>query len=80
MSDELREQILKTFGQSDYAEVASALEMYRSEGCGKEFDRVCRGIVKLAAGDFDRLLDLVQLAVIDYRDLLVAAEYSDYPW
>ena len=40
--------------------------------------RVQLAILKLAGGDLDRLLDCIQTAMGDFRDVLAAAEYSRY--
>ena len=41
-----------------------------------EGDRVEAGALTLAAGDLGKLSDAVELALLDWRDLLVAAEYQ----
>ena len=43
-----------------------------------ESERVRLGILKLSNGDAERVEGLVDLAMIDYRDVLAAAEYPAY--
>lgn len=40
-------------------------------------DRILRCIVFLANGDLDRLEEALDLAIRDYRDLIVRAEYNE---
>jgi hypothetical protein len=44
----------------------------------RELARVRLAILKLAEGNLDRLLDLLIVALSDYRDVLSPAEYPRY--
>ena len=61
--------------------VIEILSSYGKESYHREQDRVHLGILKLARTDPDRLREFTQLACVDYRDLLCAAEYplSSHP-
>ena len=50
------------------------LEEYSSH----EAARVRAAVLKLAAGSVDQLLTRLQVALIDYRDVLAPAEYPEY--
>ena len=43
-----------------------------------ERDRIARCVLFCAAGDLDRIRDMVALARLDYRDVIMEAEY-EYP-
>ncbi|MGD9720673.1 MAG: hypothetical protein AB7O59_16280 [Pirellulales bacterium] len=45
--------------------------------CGREADRVRRGIVALSNGQWDLLVHYTRQAVDDYRDILYWSEYPD---
>ena len=46
--------------------------------CGGEAAvRVCAGIVKCSGGSIGELLDGIELANTDWRELLVAAEFAE---
>jgi hypothetical protein len=44
-----------------------------------EIIRVCRCSVHMAQGDMNKLLEALSIARVDYRDLIAAAEYKDWP-
>lgn len=62
--------------------VVDILSSYGKESYHREQDRVHLGILKLARTDMDKLREFTQLACVDYRDLLCAAEYplSSHPF
>jgi predicted NBD/HSP70 family sugar kinase len=47
----------------------------------EESERILAGVVLFGAGDVDRLLSAAQLALIDWRDVLMASglEHGDWP-
>jgi hypothetical protein len=57
--------------------VLAVLSGYDSKSAAGPY-RVQLAVLKLAAGSFDALGHLVELAKIDYRDVLSAAEYPGY--
>ena len=57
-------------------EVETQLERYTD--FYPEPDRVRLAILKLSRGEADRIEELVDLAMIDFRDVLAAAEYPNY--
>lgn len=44
----------------------------------REVDRVRLAVLKLAAGSVTQLRSHIEIAKIDYRDVLAAAEYPSY--
>lgn len=44
-----------------------------------QLERVRFAVLKISEGDWPKLLDAVDLAKIDWRDLLAAAEFADDP-
>ena len=68
----------RDFGEAHLTLVLSLLdEISKTE---KRSARVSLAVLKLAAGSMDRLLDSVQLAASDYRDVIGPAEYPSYSW
>jgi len=56
--------------------VAELLLSYGEKAIEPGADRVRLGILDLCSGDVQRVRQLVQMAKADYRDLLMAAEYT----
>lgn len=54
------------------------LDEYGTEDWHRERDRVRLAVLKLAAGDMERLRYQVEGAKMDYRDVLGPAEYPGY--
>lgn len=46
-------------------------------GTPESLERVRFGVLKLSEGDLDHLLEAIQLAQTDWRDLLVAAGFAN---
>ncbi len=64
------------FPDTDIASAAlTSLDTYGVESWHGEKDRVQLAILKLSAGELDKLHSLVDLAKADYRDVLGPAEY-----
>jgi len=68
----------REFGESQLSLVLSILDELSSGQ--KRSPRVSLAVLKLAAGNLDRLVDSVQLATSDYRDVISPAEYPSYSW
>src|SRR5687768_4581170 len=60
------------------SEVLATLQRYGNEEWHREVDRVRLAALKLAAGSLTALRSHVEIAQIDYRDVLAAAEYPSY--
>lgn len=78
------QRIEKLFVDSDRAAVASVL----IDECGsnlplfesstpERLERIWFAVLKLSEGDVTKLLEAIELAQIDWRDLLVAAGFAD---
>jgi hypothetical protein len=61
---------------ADAETAAAALRSYAAGGERKEPARVLRCILRMAGGDLRRLAEAVDLARIDYRDVIFGAEYD----
>lgn len=66
-------RIALDFPAEPAATVLSLLESYQ----GAERSRVARSVLHLAGGDADRLLELIENATTDYRDVIYWAEYDE---
>jgi hypothetical protein len=61
----------------DPIEVLDLLDQYGDEGHEKGRDRVQLAILKLCAGDLERLPGLIKMAKTDFQDVLAYAEYPE---
>ena len=68
----------RDFPAEQVNQVLTALSSYGTESYHREVDRVHLDILKLAAGDFDRIAQETDNACCDYRDTMLAAEYPNY--
>jgi len=66
--------VRRDYAPDQVVEVLGLLEEYSSH----EAARVRAAVLKLAAGSVDQLLTRLQVALIDYRDVLAPAEYPEY--
>ncbi len=73
---EVLSAINRTFPDEDIHVIMNLLDTYGVESYERERERVQLAILKLSDGSVDRLLDLIRLAKIDYRDVLLWAEYN----
>jgi len=73
-----REEVLALaqamFGESLLQSVVAALDRYGAESHEREADRVKLAILRISAGDMDKLTYWVKIAKVDYRDVLAAEE------
>ena len=78
------QRLEKLFAYPDRAAVASLL----IEECGsnlafgksstpEDLERIRFAVLKLSDGNVTKLLEAIQLAQLDWRDLLVAADFAD---
>ncbi len=72
VSDSVRAAIRAAFPAESFQNVCDELAAYY----GQEAERVRLDIVKLAAGNPEKVAHLVQRAKRDYRDVITWAEYS----
>lgn len=56
--------------------VLDLLNIYGRENHEYEKERVQLAIIKISKGDIQKLKEYVELAKIDYRDVLMSAEYN----
>lgn len=72
-----RQQLLDAIGRdypaSDSADVLAIIDQYGAEPHEREPERVRLAIVQLAAGDREKLPQLLNAAKVDYRDVLACA-------
>jgi hypothetical protein len=59
-----------TFPKSDAATILGVLDLYGTQSYERERERVQLAIVALSEGSEEKLLDFVQAAKTDYRDVL----------
>ena len=68
--------IAHLFPNQDPVVIQSLLDAYGIESYERERQRVQIAILKLSDGSVDRLLDHIKAAKLDYRDVLLWAEYT----
>ena len=68
-----------TFQGCDPATLLAVLDRYGAEPWEPEKERVQLAIVDLCGGDKDKLLNLVQTAKTDYRDVLAWKQFGPVP-
>jgi hypothetical protein len=68
--------------RADYAadETFVIEELREASSGGQDRERVLAAIVLGAAGDVDRLCELVELSRLDWRDVLCAGGLADSAW
>jgi len=77
LPDDLRERVSRDFGDQSSL-VTGQLIAFRAESPSIATDRILRCIVQAAASDVGRVRTYIDLAKLDWRDLIMAAEYQ-YP-
>jgi hypothetical protein len=70
--------VRRDFAPDEFEHVMTALDEYGTKDWQRERDRVQLAVLKLAAGTFDGLHRYINLAKLDYRDVLAPAEYPGY--
>jgi hypothetical protein len=68
---------VEQFPRENLTTVMAILDYYGIEPYERERERVQIAILKLSAGDVDKLLHYVDAAKQDYRDVLYWTEYAD---
>ncbi len=74
----IEDWIRRYFPEDQVTEVLDILSAYGMEQWHREQDRVRRDAVIVSRGSIEKLTDTVQLAKIDYRDVLIGEEID--PW
>ena len=84
LSRQTRVRLDALFAPTDREVASSLVAEYCAEslswpggGTPESLERVRFGVLKLSEGELDRLLDAIQLALTDWRDLLVAADFAN---
>jgi hypothetical protein len=70
--------VRRDFPPELYDTVLSLLDEYGKADWQRERDRVQLALLKLAAGNADKLLEWLPYAMQDYPDALIAAETPDF--
>jgi hypothetical protein len=68
--DDVVAAVHAAFPSSDPATILDVLDLYGMESHERERERVQLAIVRLSEGSEDKLLDFLQSAKTDYRDVL----------
>jgi len=78
LATDISMKVRNDFDRPDEIElVLSLLEDFTKQHHDLSSDRIMRCVVFVANGDLDLLDKALELAVIDYRDLIVWAEYDE---
>ena len=75
LPDPVEERICRDFAPEERDEVRGAMLTYGAPAHEREHERVWLDILELAKGDKARVLELVERAKRDYRDIILWAEY-----
>ena len=73
----VRQKIARYWPDVDPEEIMAILDQYGVEQTERGRERVQLAILKLSAGNRERLADLVAMAKRDFRDVLAYAEYPE---
>lgn len=68
-----------TFQESELVAILAALDLYGTEPHEPERERVQVAIIELSRGSKDKLLQYVQIAKTDYRDVLAWNQLGPLP-
>ena len=78
VSEEIRVKVIDDFGSEYASNVIDELNRYGASSSHREVDRVHKTILSVAKGDRLRIRVLVDTAIDDYRDILVADSSSQH--
>jgi hypothetical protein len=70
--------VRRDFPPEQFDSVLALLDEYGVKDFQSEKDRVQLAVLKLAGGSIEKLLQTIEVAMIDYRDVLAPAEYPKY--
>ena len=74
----IEDWIRRYFPEKKFIQVLDILSMYGTEDWHREAERVKRDAVIISRGSLDHLRSTIQLAMMDYRDVLIGEEID--PW
>lgn len=70
--------IKRDFKEHKNQVVMDILNEYGEKDYQRERERVCLAVLKLSEGDLEKLRRNMDIAKVDYRDVLALAEYPNY--
>jgi len=76
LNPDLLAEIQKLFPPEHISKVSALLLAYGEESYEREVERVRWDILRVSGNDVPKLERMVAMAKTDYRDLIVAAEYT----
>ena len=74
----IEDWIRRYFPDEQLAEVLDVLSAYGTEDWHREKERVKRDSIIISRGSLDALRSTIELAMMDYRDVLISEEID--PW
>lgn len=74
---DIKRIIKRDFPQSEFTEIESALQMYKSKSEGGR-NRVFASILKLSDGNLELVKKFAEKANYDFRDVVSLSEYPNY--
>lgn len=77
IGDLMINKVRQTFPRENPADVLKILELYGANGGEPEIPRVRLACLKLCGGDLNELLEVIDAAKQDYRDVLSWAEFPN---
>jgi hypothetical protein len=78
LPEDIIAKVQQDFSEDDAITILQMLSELQKEDPKTFFDRILRCIVFLAHGRFEEFAEAVALARIDWRDLIVIAEYDGW--
>lgn len=78
LPEDIIAKVRKDFSEDDMIPILQLLGEFQKEGSEYCGDRILRCIVFMAHGNFEKFARAVALARIDWRDLIVDAEYDGW--
>lgn len=75
--EDITAKVRRDFSEDEVIPILQMLSEFQEENPGQS-DRILRCIVFLAQGNFEKFADAIALARLDWRDLIVNAEYDGW--
>jgi hypothetical protein len=76
--DDVLRIVRRDFPQEVHADVIEALDRYGTESWHLERDRVQLAVLRLSAGSVTEVSKYIDLARVDFRDVIAPAEYPQF--